>query len=225
MRAGAWNLRVGRNVGQVVAEVQGLLDTWDLDWLACSEGFMYRRALAKGLKGYKVVGSRVDNSARDSFLIVRKSFKVKWRLLHRLERVGWERDHGRRHLGLHWPRSANSVVLEEMRVMPIHLPPGPDSWKLRHQARITSLKTVLRLGRRWNTKPRPWLIPGDWNYRPGDEEIERLAEQLDATITGDGIDWVLASKGMRVTNYQRLPYGNSDHKPVIFRVRSVRSRA
>ena len=232
-QAGAWNLKVGRNPERVAREVLALLLEHDLDWLTVCEAHGYIGALRRLLRlhGYVVLTNTTDGSAMDSAIIVRKSLrKRRPGTLHRLGGVEWERKPGRP--GLHWPRSANSAVVDDVlaRVMATHLPPGPfgPRFPLRRLAFRTAVSRLERVGRRWNKrrkagKPLPWVMAGDWNMHknsPGTDDAPTpawLAERLRATITGDGIDYVM-HRHCKVSRYRRVQHGRSDHLPVLFTV-------
>lgn len=232
-KAGAWNLRIGRNPVTVTGEVLSLLTEHDLDWLTVCEANGYLRALRGRLAehGYALLVDPRDGSARDSAVIVRKSLALSGLVdLHRLGGVEWERKPGRP--GLHWARSMSSAVLADSlaRVGAVHLPPGPfgPRFPLRRRAHHASLRRLYRIGRRWNRRrrdgrPLPWLLPGDWNMTrdvPGtwiSPSPRWLADQLGAEITGNGIDYVM-HRGCQVSNLRRVDHGTSDHLPLVFDV-------
>ncbi len=220
LRCATWNLRVHRDRGVVIDEVLGLLDEYDLDLLTVCEAGGYVRSLRRALKreGYRVVFVNADDSARDSAVIVRRGLRVRFRRLHRLEHFGWERGEGRP--GLHDPRSAVSVNVEGIRVLAIHMPPGPfegERWQRRRLANETSFDTVARLVGRWNKRRRPWVAHGDWNRRPDDPTVRAFLKESGAEAQGGGIDWI-ASRGVKVPRVRRINYGGSDHEPRLFTI-------
>ncbi len=234
-RAGAYNLRVGRDPHEVAAEVFALVQVHELDWLTICEAHAYIDTLAAALRphGYVVLvdGSHPDGSARDSAVIMRSDLALP--LLVNLTRLGgvrWERKPGR--AGLHWARSMTSAVTGDVRarIGAVHLPPGPfgPRFPLRRRAHRVALRRLWRLGRRWNRRATagrslPWVLAGDWNMSPAQRgsllrpSPRWLADQLDAEITGDGIDYVM-HRGCDVRNYRRVRFGHSDHEPVLFDV-------
>ncbi len=232
-KAGAWNLRIGRNPVKVTGEVLSLLLGNDLDWLTVCEANGYIAALRGRLAehGYVVLTNEVDGSARDSAVIVRRRLALSGLVeLHRLGGVEWERKPGRP--GLHWARSMSSVVLDDSlaRVGAVHLPPGPfgPRFPLRRRAFRVAVRRLRQIGRRWNQRrrngrPLPWLLPGDWNMRREQAgswlspSPRWLADQLGAEITGNGIDYVM-HRGCQVSNLRRVDHGTSDHLPLVFDV-------
>lgn len=215
---GAWNLRVGRRPDVVAAEVDDLLTTHDLDVLLVCEAAAYIGAIRRRLRGrYRLATGRPgDPSARDSAIIVRKGMRRGVRRVHRLERKGWERKPGRP--GLHHPRSAVSQRVAGVRYLAVHVPPqGGPNQPLRREAILNSLSTLTSIGYRWTGRDRRWVMAGDWNLRPGDQEARTAADKTGARIVGAGIDWVMHHR-VRVTGYRKVAHGNSDHRPILFEV-------
>lgn len=221
LRGGTWNLRVGRDRHDVAHEVYRLMVALQLHFLVVQEAARYIDTLT-ALDGFRVITFRGrGGSARDSAVIVRRgSGRVRRRALHVLEAVGWERRAGLP--GLHWHRSAVSVRLGWLRVLSVHLPPGPFSLRLRRQAHLTALRTITRIGERWRARG-AWVMAGDWNRRRDDPRVVDLAEQLDAHTRGSGIDWLMFA-GCRVSNVQTLDFGGSDHHPKTFTVHPPKRR-
>lgn len=220
--AGTWNLRQGRKVSVVVDEVIRLLTDFDLDWLAVQEAADYVDELAEALKphGYAVVTDwGGGTSGRDSAIIVRVTVPHRAMRRHRLERRGWERQPGR--FGLHWPRSAVSLIIDEVRVLDYHGPPGPYRTKAywrRTRAMLTSQRTAARLCRRWTRWGREWMLVGDINQTRA-EALHWWRDRLRAAHTaGEGIDWAAMSAGVRVSSWEALTSfrHRGDHDPKLF---------
>lgn len=212
-----WNLRVGRNPARVAREVSDLVRYHSLDVLTVCEAAAYIPAIRKSLRGRYIVSTGRDVSGRDSAVISRKGLRRGIRRVHRLERRGWERRAGR--AGLHEPRSMVSRNIAGIKFAAPHMPPpaGPRQ-PLRVTATRNALATIAKLGRRWTDNGRRWVMAGDWNMRPGDPDARVLADFTEAGVTGNRIDWVL-SHGVKVSDYQRIDHGTSDHRPVLFTVR------
>ena len=219
LKGGRWNLRQGRNVKDAVDEVVELLTSEDLDFLLVCEAADYMPALGAPLRaaGYRRIWYRLDGSARDSAVIVRKRIPRRGRRLHRLNTRGWERKPGRK--GLHWPRSAPSVRIAWLRVMPAHLAPGPfgPRFPLRKAANVEGFATLTRILRRWNKNRTPWLVGVDPNRPASDPVARAFLTATGATATGRGIDWS-ASRGVKVTGDHEVEFGTSDHNPWLFTV-------
>lgn len=226
LRGGAWNLKVGRVPGVVLAEVKALLLEHRLDFLVVVEAQGYVDLLERMLPkvGYRLLTDHTDPSARDSAVIVRSSLDAKAPRLHRLGTVRWERKPGRP--GLHWSRSAVAAEVEGVKVLATHLPPGPfgPRFPLRRLAYAVALRRVRRILRTWRDAGKPFVAPGDWNKRLTEKGswanpsplwlVQGLGFQ--ATSAG-GIDYVV-SDGVQVRRYRRVTFGRSDHRPVLFEV-------
>lgn len=221
MKGGTWNLHQGRAVDTVVAEVVEFVTSEDLDFLAVQEASSYlgrkmRRALRE--HGYKIGRAWApDRSARDSAIITRKTRRAGGARMHRLGGIGWERGKGRP--GLHWPRTAQSLRVDWLRVLDVHQPPGPfgPAFPLRRKANEKGYQRVARIVTRWIKRGISWVGPGDWNREPSDPVVKAFIAATGAEVTGSGIDWI-ASHGVTVSNVRKHKFGTSDHRPVTFTV-------
>lgn len=215
LHGACWNLDNGRDRSTVVDEVLTFLDEFDIDVMTICEAVGYVEPLSKVLKGHGYrLGwfPRADDSGRDSAVIARRGLRVSGKRLHRLERTGWERQPGKP--GLHWPRSAVSEVVEGIRFLSVHQPPGPFGYPLRKAANEAGFDTVTQLARRWR---KPWVMPGDWNRLSSDPVAQAFLDRTGATAHGNGIDWI-AARGVRITQVSEHEYGNSDHDPKTFTI-------
>lgn len=221
LRAGTWNLRVGRRPHVVADEVESLLDDYGLDVLCVQEAGRYLKALRRRLRGdYHVCAGLLGGDSRTA-VIVRDGLRPRQVRSRLLSGLGWERGKGRP--GLHEPRHLVSVRIgfgRGVRVASVHLPPTPHAKRLpgRGLAHSSDVRIVARMARRW-TRWGPWLMAGDWNARPDSSYVYDLTRH--GTAHGSGIDWVLAHD-LDIDTTTRVDHGNSDHRPRLFTVRSTR---
>lgn len=208
LRAGAWNLKVGRPDRQVLAEVRDLLKREDLDVLAVHEAAGYLRALGS-IEGYRyITGWHRDRSGRDAGLLVRRGLRVRRRRILRTVTT-WRRV---KYEGRHLPRSFPSAVVEGIRIVSVHMP----DTRAAARSRLAYAECVLRLLAHLSGR-HPFAALGDWNKRPGlygPFTPRALAEALRARITGAGIDYAI-TRGLRITDHRRGPKRGSDHAPVL----------
>lgn len=219
-RGGSWNTRVGRNPAVVADEVEALLASRDLDWLCLQEAGQYVDQLRRQLHGsHRVHAGRGSRSRRDSVVIVRYGLRSRWKRVHPLGGIGWERGNGRP--GLHPPRHMTSVRvagLRGYRVGSVHLAPTPWATRLprRGDSHARSVRVLRRITRRWSARLVRWVLPGDWNATPHSKFVLDLHSVGEPR--GTGIDWVLRSPGLAIVELRDVDHGTSDHRPVIFTV-------
>lgn len=224
-RLGTYNCRVGRRPRQVRREVHRLMRRGRLDALTLQEAAGYVRHLRAELPDrFRVVsypGRGV--SARDSAVVVdrkracRLGRHVGARRLFHLCR-GWERAPRNQHRGLHHGRRAVSCRIGPLRVLSMHLPPGPHhspNYPRRADSHAEAVETLTDQGARWTSKGRPWVFIGDANMGSRDARAQRMARTLEGTLAGRGIDWLLAGPGLRVVKVwePRMRGLRSDHEP------------
>jgi hypothetical protein len=235
--AGAnWNLKIGRDPGQVVHEVAGLFDEHALDFAAVCEASTYvadlnrasRRRGPQGRRGVQVICyPHGDLPARETAIIVRRRSKGgpggRRRRLHVITRLAWERDPKNRKLGLHPGRDSVSARVGWLRVLAVHTPPGPfgREYPLRRHSNLAAFAAHAAIARRWarglHVKTPRALQVGDWNRHPNDPVVEDTVGLTGWQVTGDGIDWALGLN-VTVSSVVRVHYGHSDHWPVLFTV-------
>lgn len=209
LRAGSYNLKVGRDPMRVRHEVAALLAAENLDVLAVQEAWQYDRQLAR-IVGYEYHTTRGKKPThRDAGLLVRHGLDVRGYRLTRT-RTTWPRTKAP---GPHWPRSFPSVVVEGVRFVSVHMPP------LAYGAGAPAYaEGWARLALLIGATLRPVVALGDWNKPPGDRRPftpRALARTTRATVTGFGIDYLLA-RGVYVDGYRKHEHGHSDHKPFTF---------
>ena len=227
-RGGSFNVRKGRDAEVVAREVEDFMAEHDLDWLVLQECADQVRHIAKVLRGrYVVLTGALTRSRRDSAIVVRAGIPARYKRVHSLEPLGWERDPENREYGRHNHRSAVSARIGgkgfRYRLAAVHLPPGPHDapgYPLRGLAFRTSLDTLRKMARRWSrqTDLDGWAMVGDWNERPDDPAIRRFLLDTDSGVLGNGIDYPIA-RGVVVNRYRRVRFGESDHKPIVVTVR------
>ena len=208
-RGGTLNLRLGR----ATRKVPGVLRRHRLDWLAVQElngrGSWLSNRL--GERWRVVVGPDGDSA-----LIVRADLRVQFPARHHLGGVEWERGKGRP--GLHPSRMAASARVggrDGYRVLVYHGPPGPHydvRFPLRRAASDVSLERLAAICRRWSNRGRGWVAVGDFNVQTADPRVRSLAARLRASIVGWGIDYALASEGLRVSHMRAHRVARTDHK-------------
>lgn len=218
MRAGTWNLKVGRNRQQVKREVELLIREEGLDVLAVQEASWYDAELAR-IVGFDYFTTRGKSpSARDAGILVRHGHRTRGYRLTRTRTRWTRRKYPDR--GLHPARSIPSVKVDGIRFPSVHMPPGPHDDprnRLAYAECVIRLLVLLR-GRG------PFCAPGDYNKTRrarGPFSPHAIAQALRAQMAGDGIDLVL-SRGVTVTDLDRGPRRGSDHAPVLFTVRKAR---
>lgn len=218
VRGGSWNLKVGRNREQVKREVGLLLAAEGLDFLCVQEAAWYDAQLAR-IVGFDYYTTRGRSpAARDSGILVRHGLRVTG---HRRLRTftRWTR---RKHpsKGLHPARHFHSVRINGLRVMSVHMPPGPHDDS---RNRLAYAECMIRL--MGHLRRGPFVAPGDYNKSPRASRDAltpyALAHALRARITGRGIDFVL-SRGVTVTGYRHGPQHGSDHEAVLFNIEGMK---
>lgn len=211
LAAGFWNLRVNRDPDQVRREVQALVDSEGLDWLAVAEAWQYAGALSR-VVGFDYHTTRNRRPGhRDAGHLVRHGVKVTG---YRLARTGtgWPRRKAR---GLHWARTFPHLVLDGwVRGVSVHWPPGQDRPANQPALRVCWARLVVLL----TARRRRFVAVGDYNATRRSRGLftpRTLARITGGRITGDGIDHVLA-RGVRVDHFRRGPARGSDHRPILF---------
>lgn len=219
LRGASWNLKAARPAKSVRDDVIDFLNHHpQLDFLAVQEAQAYV-AVLNTIPGWRCIYFDRDPSARDSGILVRDGEDIARPRLHRLSRRRWTRRKAGG--GKHWPRSAVSLMVRGIRVASIHMPPaGMDAIeRARRVSTRQCAKKLVKIGRRTAV---PFVWPADWNDQPTSEGKFRpswIADQLGASIDGDGIDYVL-SRGCDVRDFKRLhaESAGSDHAPITFTV-------
>lgn len=226
-RGGSYNVRKGRDAETVAREVEDFMVEFELDWLVLQECADQIRHIARSLRGrYTVLTGSGSRSRRDSAIIVRPGIPARFKRVHSLERLGWERAPENRRFGRHNHRSMVSARIGRKgfryRLAAVHLPPGPHDapgYPLRGLAFRTSLDTLRKLARRWSRADLDgWAMVGDWNERPDDAAIRRFLVDTGGAVLGNGIDYPI-TRGVVVNRYRRVKFGASDHKPIVVTVR------
>ena len=229
-QGGTWNLGPGRKPESVADEVYLFLRLERLDWLTVQEAARYVNAIAKRLRGtpWKIVYNRFGSvRRRDSAVIVRRKLGARWKRTHNLGTGKWERRPGRP--GLHDGRDMVSVQVGRKgfryRVGAFHLPPTPglEKYPLRNRAWWGGVHTLGKITARWakNKRLTGWVLSGDGNTRKGDKRMARLIETTNADdLVWDGIDGAIAYN-LELYGMREVDFGNSDHRPVVFKVRRV----
>jgi hypothetical protein len=235
--AGAnWNLKIGRDPDQVVAEVAGLIKAHHLDFVAVCEASTYVGALKKasrrrgplGKAGLKVLAYPHGSiPARETAIVVRRRSKGgpggRDKRLHDITNIGWERDPKNRSMGFHPGRESVSARVGWLRLLAVHTPPGPfgKEYPRRRRSNLAAFAAHAEIAKRWArglhlATPRALQV-GDWNRHPSDPVVDDTLGLTPWKITGDGIDWA-AGLNVEVTDVVRVHYGHSDHWPVLFTV-------
>jgi hypothetical protein len=227
-KAGSWNLKVGRNVDRVVGEVWDFMFSEDLDWAVFQESRQYSRALEVKFSGTRyivITAPLADGPGRDCTVIVRAKLLESAGHLFSLGAIEWERKPGRP--GLHPERKARAVSVFGLKVLDVHMPPGPfgPRFPLRRLAYTMAGRKIARIARRWASNDRAFVLVGDWNKSTTEDgswewpSPEWIADSAGARITGNAIDYLI-HYGCEIAHYQRLVgFGHSDHWPITFVVK------
>ena len=234
LHGGTYNLEISRDVDVVVAEVVTLMREQDLDFLTVCEASTYVGALVKSARrggqlhkaGCRVLAyPRRGIPARETAIVVRRRAHggpgARWKRLHWITRLKWERSPNNRGKGMgdHPGRRSVSAWVAWCRVLAVHTTPGPfgPEYPKRHAANLDCFAHQTRIAKRWagSLFSRRAVMPGDWNRHPNDPVVADMVDATGWSTHGDGIDWVLAH-GVHVSNMRRIKFGGSDHDPVLF---------
>ena len=211
LRGATYNLDNNRDDFRVVTEVAKLFRVAGLDFCAYQEGQEYADNLAAMPQVALHTTRGKGPSERDAGILTRTDVPTRGYTLTRT-RQQWPRDKGP---GLHWPRSIPGVVVDWLRVYSVHMP------RQHHQLAYATVWTaLLMLAIR---RDGPMILVGDWNKGPmrnGAFTPRLLAKVIGGQVYGDGIDYVIA-RGCVVDEIHRIDIGGSDHRPVVFTVRSA----
>lgn len=136
---------------------------------------------------------------------------------------GWWGRHVKR---IHSPRRMQTCRLDIGVILAsLHAPPGVDVTPTRLSGpddRVRAWRIFWRSFRRWAiSRKGPWIAAGDLNEprrSRGETSPSGIARAVDArVVTAGGIDGVIASRGIRITDVRSLEPGPGlDHKPVVF---------
>lgn len=228
LKGGSFNLKYGRPAKTVKAEVEGLLQKHNLDFLTIQEGTDYFSQL-RDIRGYKYFATRAYRGGAECGILVKECIKT-GKPNYGSFGDGWITVRGGHHPPVTFPR----VTIDGwLKVGSIHLP-TPSTWtngkfwapEERKDDYLAVARQILKF---FKTNKRARLIAGDWNEPPatlGEWSPGWLAKRTGAKIiateskAGHGrIDYPMF-KNVEVRNvYKDLKIAEgSDHEPVIFTV-------
>lgn len=212
LNGGVFNVRISRPAADVAADVRGLVEDHDLDFLLLQEVHEHHVDALNALPGLRVAVWDPSGTA----VIVRKSETVTSARAIPLGMLPWIFNRK-----VHRPRGLATCMLDGwLRVGSVHMVPAPFTSRSRPLAYAENCRKLITIGKRAR---RSLLLAGDWNKSAvvtGPNTPRDVADAIGATITKAGrIDFPM-TRDCTVSNVTVLPESatGSDHAPVLFTI-------